>query len=53
MAFAAPALVLFIVTAFVVWSERGKGAQVLFSFIALAILCSIGGLVVAATSGGA
>lgn len=53
LAFALAAVMLFIVTAYVLWSERGSGAENVFFVIVLAVLCSVGGLVVAAASGGA
>lgn len=51
LAFALAAVVLFIVTAYALWSERGSGAQVIFFVVVLAVLCSIGGLIVAVASG--
>jgi hypothetical protein len=52
LAFALAAVVLFIVCAYALWSERGTGAEIASFVIILAVLCSIGGLIVAAASGG-
>lgn len=53
LAFALAAVMLFIVSAYALWSERGSGAENAFFVVVLAVLCSIGGLIVAAASGGA
>jgi hypothetical protein len=52
LAFGLAAVMLFIVSAYVLWSERGSGAENVFFVVVLAVLCSIGGLIVAAASGG-
>jgi hypothetical protein len=54
VAFGYAAVLLFIVTAFALWSERGKsGGENVFFVVVLGVLCSIGGVIVAAASGGA
>ncbi|MDQ1245947.1 MAG: hypothetical protein QG597_314 [Actinomycetota bacterium] len=53
IAFGLAAVMLFIVTVYALWSERGSGGEVAFFVVTLAVLCSIGGLIVAAASGGA
>jgi hypothetical protein len=53
LAFALAAGILFLVTAYVLWSERGTGGEIAFFVVVIGVLSSIGGLIVAAASGGA
>lgn len=54
VAFPIAMLLLFVVCAFVLWSEKGKTAgEVAFFVVVLGVLSAIGGLVIELASGGA
>lgn len=54
LAFGSAAIMLFIVAVVALWGERGKsGGENAFFVVVIGVLCAIGGLIVAAASGGA